>query len=254
MNTCAVLHFQEKIMLEILIPILNNVSLHVSNNARPIMYNAWNSNYHWRSTSSEKHTRLQSLNMLWFLMCDDLLNLPFDNVHNYSERWSGTVYTWYYHVSSILVLRSLKLCWNKWLQRMQSILLGFPWRSVSAGHFQRTAAEIKFSVTKWCKSFRSLTSPCYYCPLCMPFIWSDDIEIVSKCIGQVICEIQCIAQTFICFCKHDTLQVSPYSLSLFFVFWNSLFQEWITAHSRGAVYLHQRGTTIREGDLLHIYC
>ena len=57
------------------------------------------------------------------------------------------------------------------------------------------------------------------------YLRSDDIEIVSKCIGQVICEIQCIAQTFICFCKHDTLQVSPYSLSLFFVFWNSLFQE-----------------------------
>lgn len=37
----------------------------------------------------------------------------------------------------------------------------------------------------------------------------DDIEIVSKCIGQVICEVQSITQTLICFYKHDTLQVSP---------------------------------------------
>ncbi|XP_043508169.1 uncharacterized protein LOC122527754 [Frieseomelitta varia] len=32
------------------------------------------------------------------------------------------------------------------------------------------------------------------------------MEIVSKCISQSICQIQCIAQTVICFCKHNTLQ------------------------------------------------
>ena len=45
------------------------------------------------------------------------------------------------------------------------------------------------------------------------YLRSDDVEIVSHCVTQAICEVQCIVQTVICFSKYDTLQVSFYSLS-----------------------------------------
>ncbi|KAF3428085.1 LOW QUALITY PROTEIN: hypothetical protein E2986_11934 [Frieseomelitta varia] len=47
-----------------------------------------------------------------------------------------------------------------------------------------------------------LLLPCFYAI----YLRSNDMEIVSKCISQSICQIQCIAQTVICFCKHNTLQ------------------------------------------------
>lgn len=40
------------------------------------------------------------------------------------------------------------------------------------------------------------------------YLFSDDMEVISKSVSQSICEVQCIIQTVICFCKHDTLQVS----------------------------------------------
>ena len=46
------------------------------------------------------------------------------------------------------------------------------------------------------------------------YLRSDDMEVVSHCVTQALCEIQCIVQTVICFSKHDTLQVSDHSLSL----------------------------------------
>lgn len=42
--------------------------------------------------------------------------------------------------------------------------------------------------------------PIYLCP--------DDMEVISKSVSQLICEAQCIIQTVICYCKHETLQVS----------------------------------------------
>ncbi|XP_043508172.1 uncharacterized protein LOC122527757 [Frieseomelitta varia] len=49
------------------------------------------------------------------------------------------------------------------------------------------------------------------CLLLLPSIYliylcSDDMEVISKSVSQLICEVQCIIQTVICFCKHDTLQ------------------------------------------------
>ncbi|XP_043508199.1 uncharacterized protein LOC122527772 [Frieseomelitta varia] len=38
------------------------------------------------------------------------------------------------------------------------------------------------------------------------YLRSDDMEVVSHCVTQALCEIQCIVQTIICFSKHDTLQ------------------------------------------------
>ena len=51
------------------------------------------------------------------------------------------------------------------------------------------------------------------CLLLLPSIYliylcSDDMEVISRNVSQLICEVQCIIQTVICFCKHDTLQVS----------------------------------------------
>ncbi|CAD1470057.1 unnamed protein product, partial [Heterotrigona itama] len=34
----------------------------------------------------------------------------------------------------------------------------------------------------------------------------SDVEIISHCVTQAICEVQCIVQTIICFSKYDTLQ------------------------------------------------
>ena len=45
------------------------------------------------------------------------------------------------------------------------------------------------------------------------YLRSDDVEVVSHCVTQAMCEIQCIVQTIICFSKYDTLQVSFHSLS-----------------------------------------
>ena len=64
-----------------------------------------------------------------------------------------------------------------------------------------------------------LLLPCFYAI----YLRSDDIEIVAKCISQSICQIQSIAQTVTCFCKHDTLQVSLYSLFIIVLrIWDSL--------------------------------
>ena len=46
------------------------------------------------------------------------------------------------------------------------------------------------------------------------YLRSDDVEIVSHCVTQAICEVQCIVQSVICFSKYDTLQVSDHSLCL----------------------------------------